>query len=74
MIVDTLGLDAEIEEAYKAAVWAALHYDKLLSMVDRETDGEITGQYYQPGENYFVSGELFMDHNLAEAYVLLFCR
>ena len=72
VIMETLGPDAEIEEAYKAAVWAALHYDKLLSMVNRETDGEITGQYYQPGENYFVSGELFMDHNLAEAYVLLY--
>ena len=72
-ITDTLELDQEIEEEYKAAAWGALHFDKLLSMVDRETDGEITGQYYQSGENYFVSGELFMDHNLAEAYVLRYC-
>ena len=42
----------------------------MKEQVYRETDGVVTGQFFQPGENFFVSGELFMMHNLAEAYVL----
>lgn len=70
MIADVLGLDTDIEESFKAKLWEELHFEKFLSQVSRETDGAVTGQFYQPGENYFVSGELFMMHNLAEAYVL----
>ena len=43
----------------------------MRDQVFRETDGVVTGQFFQPGENYFVSAELFMMHNLAEAYVLI---
>lgn len=70
VIADVLGLDTDIEEPFKAKLWEELHFEKFLSQVSRETDGAVTGQFYQPGENYFVSGELFMMHNLAEAYVL----
>ena len=70
VMADTLELDADIEETCKAKVWEELHYEKMRDQVCRETDGEITGQFFQPGENSFVSGELFMMHNLAEAYVL----
>ena len=70
VMADTLELDADVEEAYKGYVWEELHFEKMREQIDRETDGEITGQFFQPGENYFVSGELFMMHNLAEAYVL----
>lgn len=45
------------------------HFEKMREQIYRETDGEITGQFFQKGENFFVSGELFMMHNLAEAYV-----
>ena len=69
-MADTLSLDTEIENTYKARVWEALHFEKLSGQVFRETNGVITGQFFQPGENFFVSGELFMMHNLAEAYVL----
>ena len=70
VMADTLELDADVEEAYKGYVWEELHFKKTREQIDRETDGEITGQFFQPGENYFVSGELFMMHNLTEAYVL----
>jgi hypothetical protein len=69
-MADTLELDEDVEEAYKGHIWEELHFEKMREQIDRETDGEITGQFFQPGENYFVSGELFMMHNLAEAYVL----
>ena len=70
VMADTLGLDTDIEESCKAKVWGELHYEKMKEQVYRETDGVVTGQFFQPGENFFVSGELFMMHNLAEAYVL----
>ena len=70
VMTDRLDLDTDIEETYKAHVWEELHYEKMRDQVRRETDGGITGQFFQPGENSFVSGELFMMHNLAEAYVL----
>ncbi len=70
VMADTMGLDADLEEPLKAKVWEELHYEKMREQIYRETDGGITGQYFQPGENSFVSGELFMMHNLAEAYVL----
>ena len=70
VMADTLGLDGDIEPSCKGQVWENLHFEKLSAQIDRETDGVITGQFFQPGENFFVSGELFMMHNLAEAYVL----
>ena len=70
VMADTLGLDADVEEACKARVWAGLHFEKLCGQLRRETDGRVTGQFFRPGENYFVSGELFMMHNLAEAWIL----
>ena len=70
VMADTLGLDRDIEPSCKGQVWENLHFEKLSAQIDRETDGVITGQFFQPGENFFVSGELFMMHNLAEAYVL----
>ena len=70
VLADTLALDADIEEGCKARVWEERHFEKMREQLQRETDGAITGQYFQPGENAFVSGELFMMHNLAEAYVL----
>ncbi len=70
VLADTQALDADIEEGCEARVWEELHFEKLCAQLRRETDGAITGQYFQPGENAFVSGELFMMHNLAEAYVL----
>ena len=70
VMTDRLDLDTDIEETCKAHVWEELHYEKMRDQVRRETDGGITGQFFQPGENSFVSGELFMMHNLAEAYVL----
>ena len=70
VMADTLGLDADIEETCKGRVWKELHFEKLIGQIFRETDGVITGQFFQPGENSFVSAELFMMHNLAEAYVL----
>jgi hypothetical protein len=69
-MADTLKLDTDIEDAYKAQVWKELHFEKMHEQIYRETDGKITGQFFKPGENSFVSGELFMMHNLAEAYVL----
>ena len=70
VLADTLALDKDIEESCKARVWEERHFEKMSAQLSRETDGAITGQYFQPGENAFVSGELFMMHNLAEAYVL----
>ena len=70
VMADTLGLDGDIDPSCKGRVWENLHFEKLSAQIDRETDGVITGQFFQPGENFFVSGELFMMHNLAEAYVL----
>ena len=70
VMTDRLDLDTDIEETCKAHIWEELHYEKMRDQVRRETDGRITGQFFQPGENAFVSGELFMMHNLAEAYVL----
>lgn len=71
VMADTLGLDRDIEDSCKARIWEKLHFEKMSEQIFRETDGEITGQFFQEGENSFVSGELFMMHNLAEAYVLL---
>ena len=71
VMADTLNLDTDIEETCKARVWEALHFEKFRAQIERETDGTLTGQFFQPGENFFVSGELFMMHNLAEAWVLL---
>lgn len=71
VMADNLGLDADVEEACKGHVWKELHFEKMRDQVFRETDGVVTGQFFQPGENYFVSAELFMMHNLAEAYVLI---
>ena len=70
VMADTLKLDTDIEDAYKAQVWKELHFEKMHEQIYGETDGKITGQFFKPGENSFVSGELFMMHNLAEAYVL----
>ena len=70
VLADTMVLDTDLEESCKASVWEDLHFEKMSAQLYRETDGAITGQFFQPGENAFVSGELFMMHNLAEAYVL----
>lgn len=70
-MADTLNMDTDVEETCKARVWEALHFEKFRAQIERETDGTLTGQFFQPGENFFVSGELFMMHNLAEAWVLL---
>ena len=70
VLADTMALDTDIEESCKARVWEERHFEKMSAQLSRETDGEITGQYFQTGENGFVSGELFMMHNLAQAYVL----
>lgn len=70
VMADTLGLDADLEEACKGRVWEDLHYQKMYAQVFRETESETSGRFFRPGENSFVSGELFMMHNLAEAYVL----
>ena len=67
-MADTLNLDTDVEETCKARVWEALHFEKFRAQIERETDGTLTGQFFQPGENFFVSGELFMMHNLAEAW------
>ena len=72
VMADTLGLDADVEEPFRAHVWEDLHYEKMREQVYRETDGVVTGQFFQPGENYFVSGDPFMMHNLAEACVLAY--
>ena len=69
VMADTFQLDTDIEGNYRAQVWKGLHFEKMREQIYRETDGEITGQFFQKGENFFVSGELFMMHNLAEAYV-----
>jgi len=74
VMADILGLDADIEDTCKGFVWEGLHFEKLSGQIFRETDGVVTGQFFHPGENFFVSGELFMMHNLAEAYVLRYCR
>lgn len=67
-----MGLDEEIDEQYKASVWATLHLEKVQEQIYRENeDGEITGQFFQDDENNFVSGELFQAHNLVEAYILM---
>ena len=70
--VDVMSLDNDIEDKYKASAWSKLHLEKVKEQVKRQNeDGEITGQFFQKGENSFVSGELFQAHNLVEAYVLL---
>ena len=70
VMADAFGLDREIDEPFKGRVWKDLHFEKMLAQVSRETDGRITGQFFQPRENSFVSVETFMMHNLAEVYVL----
>ena len=70
VMADTQGLDSDIEESLRGNVWEELHFEKMNDQLNRETNGVITGQFFQPGENFFVSGELFLMHNLAEAYVL----
>ena len=74
MPAHTLGLDAVLEESCKARVWEDLHYQKMYGQVFRETESETSGRFFRPGENSFVSGELFMMHNLAEAYALAMGR
>ncbi len=70
--VDVMNLDDGIEDRHKASIWEKLHLEKAYEQVNRKNeDGEITGQFFQGGENSFVSGELFQAHNLVEAYVLL---
>lgn len=59
-MADTLNLDTDVEETCKARVWEALHFEKFRAQIERETDGTLTGQFFQPGESFFVSGELFM--------------
>ena len=70
VMADTLGLDRELEASCKGRAWKKLHYEKLSDQIFRETEDTVTGRFFRPGENYFVSGELFMMHNLAEAYVI----
>ena len=70
VMADALDLDTGLGESCKARVWKNLHFEKMREQLYRETDGEITGQFFRPGENSFVSGDLFMMHNLAEAYIL----
>ena len=36
----------------------------------KKADDKAAGQFFRPGGNSFISVELFMMHNLAEAYVL----
>ena len=68
---DTMGLDARIDEPYKASIWAELHLKKIKDMILRDNaDGIITGRIFQEGENDFVSGDLFQMHNLVEAYII----
>lgn len=69
---DVMNLDEGITDQYKASIWSKLHLEKVHEQIYREDeDGKITGQFFQNGENSFVSGELFQAHNLVEAYVLL---
>lgn len=68
---DVMNLDDQIEEKYKASIWANLHLEKVQEQINKQNeDGEVTGQFFQEGENNFVSGELFQAHNLVEAYIL----
>ena len=68
---DTMGLDKDIPEQYKASVWRRLHLERVKEQICRENqEGVITGQFFQDGENDFVSGELFQMHNLTEAYII----
>jgi hypothetical protein len=52
VLAGSLDLDADVEDALKAQAWRQLHFEKMCSQVLRETDGAITGQFFQPDENY----------------------
>lgn len=65
-----LGIDNELEDKLKADKWKALHFEELKRMIMRNTDGEVTGQIFQDGENSFVSGDLYMMQNLCKAYLI----
>ena len=65
-----MGLDTDIEESCKAHVWEEIHREKMREQIDREEKNKAVGQFFLPGENFFVSVEPFMMHNLAEAYLL----
>jgi hypothetical protein len=72
VVIDKLELDMDIDEDYKADVWECMHFCKVMEQILRfDSDGEIKGQFFDVGENDFVSGELFQMHNLVEAFALL---
>ncbi|MBQ9614222.1 MAG: hypothetical protein IJV14_16805 [Lachnospiraceae bacterium] len=71
VMADSMELDKEIAEPYKAAVWRHLHLQKIKDQICRvNEEGVVTGQFFREGENDFVSGELFQMHNLVEAYII----
>ena len=63
-------LDTDCPPNCKASDWAVLHLKKLSEMAARETNGSVTGCFFQPGENFFVSGESYQLHNLCKAYLM----
>ena len=71
VMADTLKLDADIDEPFKARVWEELHFGKMCEQINRKADNKAVGQFFLPDENTFVSAETFLMHNLAEAYALI---
>ena len=63
---DLFSMDRTVEETYRAAHWEAAHFNKIVEAVGRTEEGN----FYAPGENRFVSGEMFQMHNLVRAYTL----
>lgn len=67
---EVLNLDSDCSEGLKGEQWGNVHLSRIEAMVKRNTDGEITGQFFQEGENMFISGETYMIQNLMKAYML----
>lgn len=63
---DLFALDEKTENRYKATLWGQAHLNIIAEMVARNE----AGNFFIPGENNFVSGEMFQMHNVARAYTL----
>jgi len=69
-VCDAFNMDNTCENGLKAKDWAYQHLSKIANMLNDTSNGKALGSFFQEGENYFVSGEMYQSHNLCKAWLI----
>ena len=69
-VCDAFNMDNTCENGLKAKDWAYQHLSKIANILNDTSNGKALGSFFQEGENYFVSGEMYQSHNLCKAWLI----